>query len=337
MDGSDDTNNPADTGFPSETSSGSELHQPHDKLFKSTFGVEENTAALLREKLPAELAKIIDWTSLRREPGTFVAPSFQQSHTDLLFTTNLNGRQTYLYVLFEHQSTRDPRIALRLLHYMLSIWFKLEAQFPWPNPLPPILPVVLSQNDVLWDVPERLAELIDIPTGLEDALRPIIPDFSFQHIQLSEMDYEAIPGTKTGIFVLRVMKAQRAGQLLADPIWDESLIMGASPRVLEMVLRYILGNDVDKAGFEDRIKAIRNPEIRRKAMTLAQVYHQEGRQEGQLDSRRQDVIEALELRFGTIPVGLHEAVSAVSDPEKLRLLLRSAIVSPTIEEFSAIL
>jgi len=312
-----------------------DLHQPHDKLFAATFSVEENTAALLREKLPADLAAAIDWKSLRHEPGSFVDPAFRNRHADLLFTASINGRETRLYVLFEHQSTRSPRLALRLNHYMLSIWFKLEEKYPWPKLLPPILPVVLSQNATLWDVPESLAALIDIPPEIRESLHPFIPDFVFHHLQLAGMAYEAIPGTKSGVFVLRAMKAQRLGELLEAPVWDENLIIEVPPRLLEMVLRYILGNDVDKSGFEARLRQIENPEIRCKAMTLAQVYHQEGRQEGLLASRRQDVLEALELRFGHVPDGLRGTVESISDPDQLRGLLRAAILSASMEEFSA--
>jgi len=341
--GDSQTRDPENAEPAHDTDSAPDLHHPHDKLFAATFSVEENTAALLREKLPTDLATAIDWNSLRHEDGSFVDPAFRRRHADLLFSARINDRETLLYVLFEHQSTRHPRLALRLLQYMLSIWFKIEDKYPWPRPLPPILPVVLSHNATPWDLPGRFAELIDIPTDLAESLRPYVPDFVFRHLQLADMAYESIPGTKSGVFVLRVMKAQRLGELLGSPVWDEDLIVEIPPRLLEMVLRYILGNDVDKSGFEARLNQIENPEIRNKAMTLAQVYHQEGiekgrqegRQEGLLASRRQDVLEALELRFAHVPVGLREAIESLSDPEQLRGLHRAAILSATLEEFTA--
>jgi predicted transposase YdaD len=86
-------------------------------------------------------------------------------------------------------------------------------------------------------------------------------------------------------------------------------------------------------------------------MTLAQQLRQEGRhegiqegfatgkQEGRLEerthSRRQSVLEALDLRFGPIPDGLRDSLNAIADPEKLRALHRAAIVSDSIEAFAA--
>jgi len=143
---------------------------------------------------------------------------------------------------------------------------------------------VLSQNAEIWDVPEHFAELLDLPDDLFETLRPYVPDFSYRHLQLAGMVYEEIPGTSAGIFVLRAMKAERLGSLLEDPIWDEELLIQVPPELLEMVLRYILTRDVDGDGFEARINKIGDPQVRSKAMTLAQVYRQEGRWEGRQES-----------------------------------------------------
>ena len=78
-------------------------------------------------------------------------------------------------------------------------------------------------------------------------------------------------------------------------------------------------------------------------MTLAQQLRQEGRIEGRLEGRedgrmeerRQSVLEALDLRFGPIPDGLRDSIEAIADPEKLRALHRAAIVSDSLESFTA--
>jgi hypothetical protein len=314
-----------------------DLHQPHDKLFAATFGVPENAAGLLRSTLPADLSAVIDWDSLRLEPGSFVDSRFRQSHSDLLFSAAVAGRETFLYVLFEHQSTRDPRLPLRLLTYMLRVWDRFDRLHPHPRKLPAILPVVLSQNAEIWDVPERLVELLDLPDELSGTFHPYIPDFGYRHLQLAGMTYEEIPGTSAGIFVLRAMKAERLGALLEDVVWEEDLLIQVPPELFEMVLRYILGRDIDRGAFETRLNKIGNPQIRSKAMTLAQVYRQEGRQEGLQKGRQEDIIEALDLRFGSSPKTVRDAIFAIEDEEKLRILLRGAIQSASIEQFIQLL
>jgi hypothetical protein len=82
-------------------------------------------------------------------------------------------------------------------------------------------------------------------------------------------------------------------------------------------------------------------------MTLAQHLRQEGIQEGfktgelkgrmeeRTHSRRQSVLEALDLRFGPIPDGLRDSLNAIADPERLRALHRAAIISDSLESFAA--
>jgi predicted transposase YdaD len=70
-------------------------------------------------------------------------------------------------------------------------------------------------------------------------------------------------------------------------------------------------------------------------MTLAQQLRQEGREDGRIEERRQSVLEALDLRFGPIPDGLRDSLNAIADPEKLRTLLRAAIVSDSLDSFAA--
>ena len=88
-------------------------------------------------------------------------------------------------------------------------------------------------------------------------------------------------------------------------------------------------------------------------MTLAQQLRNEGRQEGRNEGRqegrqegerkgsvatgRQAVLEALEIRFGPVPEGLRESIAAIGDPERLRVMLRTAMVSASMETFAAAL
>ncbi|MCC6558063.1 MAG: Rpn family recombination-promoting nuclease/putative transposase, partial [Polyangiaceae bacterium] len=51
------------------------LPQPHDALFKWTFGQRQHAAGLLRAALPPEVVAAIDFRSLRIEKDSFVDPA----------------------------------------------------------------------------------------------------------------------------------------------------------------------------------------------------------------------------------------------------------------------
>jgi len=313
---------------------GEEIPQANDKLFSSAFAVPENAAGLLQAKLPSAVATAIDCSRLRLLPGSFVDSQFRRSLTDLLFVAPLESEDALIYVLFEHQSTLDRLLPLRLLRYMVRIWEGVAQEAGSSAPLPVILPVVLSQNAKTWDLCPHFAGLLNLPAPIAGDLLPFVPDFLFQHLQLADMAFDAIPGTAAGIFVLRAMKAERSGRLLDDAVWDEELIARLPAEVFHLVLRYIIGSDVDKEGFEARILSLKDPESRTIAMTLAQRYRQEGRQEGVLKGRQEDVLEALVIRFSRVPEGLREAIMAEEDDAKLRRLFRTALECSSLEDFA---
>ena len=324
------------------------MHQPHDKLFKAGFSDPETTARFLRSQLPPALTAAIDWSSLRLEPSSFIDSHFRQSESDLLFHARAGEQAIAIYLLFEHQTTEDRYIALRLLRYMVRIWETHLKSDPGVL-LPVIVPVVLAQNARPWAIKPELASLLEIPSALEVTLRPFVPDFAFRLIQLAEIPFEAIAGTPAGIMILRTFKAERSGDLLADPVWDESLLDRLPRLIFEMLLGYILRADIDKTDFDNKIKLFQKAEIRTTAMSLAeqlrqeghlagrQEGRQEGRREGHLQGRQEAVLSNLQIRFGPVPHGLVEAMRQVTDPTHLESLQRVSFTCASIEEFAAAL
>ena len=319
------------------------LHNPHDKLFKAGFSDPATAAAFLQEQLPPAIRARLDWERLELEPGSFVSAQMRERHSDLLFSAPFAGRKAFVYLLFEHQSSFDFWLGLRLLEYMLLIWQAYLKKHPEARALPVILPVVLAQNEQVWEVRTQFADLLDVPEELNAEMRPLAPDFRFHLMQLAEMPFEAITGTPAGILVLRTMKAERLKKLLDAVVWDEALLVRAPRVLLEQWLRYILGADIDKSAFEINVQQIQEPKTRAETMTLAQQYHneglqkgrQEGRQEGLQKGRQEDVIEALGIRFERVPEGLAEAVRGIQDEAHLRSLLRAAIRCESLEQFAA--
>jgi len=319
------------------------LHQPHDKIVKATFSDIANASAFLKSQLSADIVPHIDWSTLRVESGSQIDAEFSASSSDLLYTVRLGGEDAYIYVLFEHQSTEDPWIALRLLSYMAGICKNHVRKAPAAGMrLPLILPLVLAQDNKPWKTSTRFADLVQAPESLAGAIQKHTPDFEFQLVELFNMPFEKILGTPMGILTLRVLKAEKISALLDDAVWDEMLMVQLTPEAFEQLLRYILDRDIDKPAFHRKLKTITDPKLSQNAMSLAEQLRQEGRQEGReeglqkgfIASKQQDIVEALEIRFGSIPEGLREEIENIVDPAKLKSLLRNAIRCADIESFA---
>jgi len=93
---------------------------------------------------------------------------------------------------------------------------------------------------------------------------------------------------------------------------------------------------------EERIQRIRSKPLQTKTMTLADQLRLEGKNEGKLEGLsegqlrafRAAVLRALEIRHGSYPEGIREAVEAIQDPERLETLLETAIRSHSLEDFA---
>jgi predicted transposase YdaD len=313
------------------------LHQPHDKIVKATFSDIPTARAFLEAELPAHLVAQIDWSTLRLESGSQIDAEFSASCSDLLYTVHLGGEPAYLYILFEHQSSEDQWIALRLLSYMVGIWKNHARKAPAATRLPPILPLVLAQDNKPWKASTRFADLVQVPEGLAEAIQKHTPDFEFRLLELFQMPFDKILGTPMGILTLRALKAEKISALLEGSVWDEILMVQLPPEALERLLRYILDRGIDKPAFHRKLKTLTNPKLSQNAMSIAEQLRQEGRQDGRQEglvaSKQQDIVEALGIRFGSVPQGLREEIQTIGDPAKLTGLLRAAIRCTDIESF----
>ena len=120
---------------------------PHDALFKAVFGQPEHARGALRAVVPAAMAEALDWSTLALQPGSFVDPELSPSHTDLLYAAAWRGgAEVPVYVLFEHQSSADRWMPLRLLRYMVRIWERWLKDHQDATALPAIVPIVLGQG-----------------------------------------------------------------------------------------------------------------------------------------------------------------------------------------------
>jgi len=222
-----------------------------------------------------------------------------------------------------------------MLTYTIRIWNDYLRNNPGVTKLPAIQPLVLAQDSKLWKSSTRFADLIDIPEGVGEDIKKHIPDFEFQLLELYHMPFDKILGTPMGILTLRALKAEKLQALLDDPVWDESLLIQLPSASFEMLMRYILDRDLDKPAFRRKLQTLRNPKLSKNAMSLAEQFRQEGRQEGLIFSQQQAVLEALEIRFQRAPEGLREEIEAITDSEKLTHLHRAAITSADLESFAA--
>jgi predicted transposase/invertase (TIGR01784 family) len=252
---------------------------PNDAFFKAIFSEPEQATAFFKSHLPAAIAAHIDWPSLAVIPTSFVKSSLQQIHSDLLFSVRLGSRETLLYLLFEHQSTVDPTMPLRLLGYVAEIFTQQHKAHGLP--LPPVLPFVLHQGPDHWNVSTSFEDLFKLPDDIAADLLPFLPKFHHALLDLSRSDPASEEDDTRLKIVLHLMKLARERQLLEYFRWLAEILVEQLPdSLLGRLLLYALHSDSELDAQQIYSSLTANPELEKRAMSVAEKLKAEGRMEG---------------------------------------------------------
>ena len=147
------------------------LSNPHDRFFKELFSRQEAARDFLQNYLPADVAQLLDLASLEISKDSFIDADLQEHFSDLLYTVALrDGRQSYVYVLFEHKSYPEELIAFQLLKYMVKIW---DQSLKQAGSLQPIIPLVIYHGQRRWSIAPEFSALFD----LAEPLKSYLPNF----------------------------------------------------------------------------------------------------------------------------------------------------------------
>jgi predicted transposase YdaD len=329
-----------------------EPSSPHDALFKSAFSNPENAAALFRAILPERLLEKLDLSTLTVEPGSYVDDQLASSHSDLLFSVELDARPAFLYTLLEHQSMPHVLMPLRVLKYMLRIWDRYvddRGGGKQALPLPFIIPIVVHHGEDGWSAAVRLEELFDEALAEELELGPLVPRLEFLLDDLSGLSDAELRrrahglGPALSLWALR--DARNSGRLESSAQrWLGALVELARAEsgreALAVIFRYLCVV-ADESVTLTLYTALseQSPQAKDTLMTLEQTLlargEARGEARGKTDAKVKAVLDVLEVR--TLPVSAEQRahIERCTDLELLDRWLRAAVtVSATSELFA---
>ena len=320
------------------------IHQPHDRLFKRVFGVPAEAASFLQARLPARLSRALRWPTLKRLPASFVAPDLRGTASDLLFEIGYAepGAQAplWLYLLFEHQSTPDYWLRLRLLGYCCRIWEHDRRDHQDAGYLRPILPLVFYQGPTGWQHSPQFADLF--PAATRDW--PWLPRFEhllFDQTQMSPA--QAAGSVRARLLQLTMMhafnRAVREARARMRRLLDDLEREGSGGQDdMKMFMHYIaetgpedtpeaMGDILSRtvAGGElmtsgERLRQEGRDQMRDEMRAVAEQRHREGRSEGRLEGQREGRLETIDgLRRVGVDWSLIERATGIGEQEYRKL------------------
>ncbi|UEQ02649.1 Rpn family recombination-promoting nuclease/putative transposase [Halomonas profundus] len=142
------------------------VHNHHDTGYKELFSYPEFVQQLIEGFTPAEIAKLMDFSTLKSHSGNYITPLFEEKIEDVVWSVEVTWegvtQEVYLYILLEFQSSVDRTMPIRLLHYAACFYSELLKQkvITPGQGLPPVFPVVLYNGSERWTTPLDIFEMI---------------------------------------------------------------------------------------------------------------------------------------------------------------------------------
>lgn len=322
----------------------------HDALFKAAFGAPAHAARLCRALLPPALVAALDWRASTSEPTAVLDLRLSERRCDVLWRTRLVDGGP-IYVLLEHQSTRERDMPLRIEGYLARIWAG-HRRGDRHGPLPPVIPIVVSHAERGWRAPRSFWEQFSPSPDCIPGLAPFVPNFQLLIDDLTQVDDASLRGRSLPLFQTLALwllrDARGPGRVLGGidewNAWVRRLRGTAAHQLaggdIEQLLRYaytVMGEG-EGSEFHRKLAAF-HPASAEMSLTFEQQAINRGRQQGLEEGRvaghiqgRIDLLKAqLSTRFGALPQPLRERLDQADDLQLTRWGLR-LVTATSLEE-----
>ncbi|MEM7184192.1 MAG: Rpn family recombination-promoting nuclease/putative transposase [Spirochaetota bacterium] len=234
----------------------------HDEFFKLLFREVKNAASYFQNNFPKKLLAKMDFATLKLEDGTFVDERLQEKFSDILYSSKIQGKTGYIYILLDHKSQPDKYTALQLLKYKISIWERHLDNHKTRGNLPFVFPVVLYHGAEKWRYGNNLKEIVENVEGLEI----YIPDYTFALHDLSHFSDEEIKGEvvlQIGIHLLKNIYSEDLPEKLENifELFQEIEDEKQGLKWIRAAMKY-LGGSSSKKTIDKLKKVLENTEIK---------------------------------------------------------------------------
>ncbi len=131
----------------------SKKHNTHDSGYKNLFSNSELVRQLLTSFVNEEWINNIEFSTLERIDKSFVSDEFIERESDFIYKAKFAGKDIYIFILIEFQSTVDRFMSLRMLHYIIELYEDFVKNHRLKN-LPAVFPVMLYNGEKMWRAPD---------------------------------------------------------------------------------------------------------------------------------------------------------------------------------------
>ncbi|MFN2349994.1 MAG: Rpn family recombination-promoting nuclease/putative transposase [Thioalkalivibrio sp.] len=264
----------------------------HDTGYKELFSYPEFVQQLIEGFVPAQIAGLMDFSTLKNHNGNYITPLFEEKIEDVVWSVEVTWQgltqRVFLYILLEFQSSVDRTMPIRLMHYVACFYSELLKQkvITPGQGLPPVFPVVLYNGSKPWTAPLDVFEMVQPePPGFLQVYQPHLRYYLIDEGRYTDEQLGVVQSPLSGVF--SVENAGESWEALQQAVDRIVAIIKKDPdkeRIDRIITRWLkrhlhrLGADLDldqlDSLVEDKDMLAENLE------NLVKKERQEGRQEG---------------------------------------------------------
>lgn len=226
----------------------------HDSGYKKLFSNPVIVKELLLYFVDEPWVKSLDYNTLERIDKSFITEEFINRESDIIYRINFQGKDLFIYILIEFQSSVDKYMSLRILRYITEFYEYLVSAKKITK-LPAVFPVMLYNGEKKWTAPVEFGNLVDktIP-------EMYIPDFRYYKIIENELPKDTLFGIKnvlSAVFYLENSGMENVSDEIKRIV---SMIEKERPEELRLFRKWIkhffYGNDEISDEIENSVKEI---------------------------------------------------------------------------------
>lgn len=150
-----------------------EIHCPHDRLFKSVMADARVAKDFFQNYLPENIIPSIDLNTLKMENASYIDQELDLGLSDILYSVNFreSNEVAFIYLLCEHQSSVDWHMSFRIWQFIIKIWDEhIKRTKGARKKLPLVVPLVFYHGKAQYTASKEIRDIIDAPKELIDEI-----------------------------------------------------------------------------------------------------------------------------------------------------------------------
>jgi predicted transposase/invertase (TIGR01784 family) len=171
------------------------ITNPHDKFFRTSFSRLDVVRSFIEEVLPKQYRDRINLDSLRLSNSSFIDEELSEHLADLVYHAEYAGEPAKISLLFEHKSYQEDFPELQLLQYMNNA-YREERQKKKKDKKPKkstvVIPIVIHHGASAW---KKVSMRKQFGNPHEDLLK-FLPEFDYLLFSLNDFEDEQIANFK---------------------------------------------------------------------------------------------------------------------------------------------